>query len=236
MKFTNNESLYIAPENKYNLSRVNVRDLTLDDFTILIRFKPCWDLMIPGELSAEGGLVAKNGMHCGMTVRHEYINGVGVYVGKCLFFTEDEEGTVFPNIIINELSGDMDWYEFSMVHNLENKSMTFTTGNQKKEVVYNGNIVDYSNSWLWIGACCGFDFFDLNHRHYFNGEINYLGVFQSSLNDEIIRYYFDNTDDINYNKLDKVISISNFKTSTPYKIKDDSGNGNNLILYKNGWF
>jgi hypothetical protein len=99
-----------------------------------------------------------------------------------------------------------------------------------------GDIVDYSHSWIWIGACCGFNFFDENHRYYFNGDIDYVGIFQSNLSNESIEHYFKNSEISMINETHKTIVLSNFKNSTPYKIKDDSGNGNNLIIFKDEWF
>lgn len=236
MKFIKDECLYITTDNKYDLIRSSIKYLTTDDFTILVRFKPDWDSMNPNDLTSEGGLVAKNGMHCGMTVRRDYINDTDVYVGKCIFFTEKEKGHPIGNEMIIDLLKNEEWYEFSMRHDLKNKKVNFTYGNIVKEIYYVGEIVDYSHSWVWIGACCGFNFFDINHRHYFNGDIDYVAIFQSHLDDGQIERYFKNSEVSILNVNDKGVVISNFKTATPYKIKDDSGNGNNLIIFKDEWF
>jgi hypothetical protein len=236
MKLSKDECLYVTPDNKYDLIRSSIKNLTSSDFTILVRFKPDWDVMNPNDLSAEGGLVAKNGMHCGMTVRRDFINDSDVYVGKCIFFSEKELGNPIGNEMIIDLPKDKEWYEFSMRHDLENKKVNFTYQTITKEINYEGDIVDYSHSWLWVGACCGFNFFDINHRHYFNGDIDYVGIYQSYLSDEVIKLYFENSETNVINVSDNVLLISNFKNSTPYKIKDDSGNGNNLIIFKDEWF
>jgi hypothetical protein len=236
MKFLKNECLYITPDNKYDLLRNSIKYLTNDDFTILVRFKPDWDSMKPNDISSEGGLVAKNGMHCGLMVQTDCINGVDIYAGKCIFFSEIELGNPIANEAIIDLSKDKEWYEFSMRHDLKNKKVNFTYDNISKDISYVGDIVDYSHSWIWIGACCGFNFFDETHRYYFNGDIDYVGIFQSNLSNESIEHYFKNSEISMINETHKTIVLSNFKNSTPYKTKDDSGNGNNLIIFKDEWF
>lgn len=236
MKFLKDECLYVTPDNKYDLIRSSIKYLTTDDFTILVRFKPDWDVIDPNDLSSEGGLVAKNGMHCGLMVRKDNINGVDGYFGKCIFFSEKEPGHPIVNESIIELEKKEDWYEFSMRHDLKNKKVNFKYENITKEIEYEGDIIDYSHSWIWIGACCGLNFFDKTHRHYFNGEIDYVAIFQSYLGDERVEEYFKNSEPSILNVNDNVILISNFKNSTPYKVKDDSGNGNNLIIFSDEWF
>jgi hypothetical protein len=236
MKFVKNECLYITPDNKYDLIRSSIKYLTTDDFTLLVRCRPEWESMNPNDLSAEGGLIAKNGMHCGMTVRRDIINDTDVYVGKCIFFSEVTEGYPIGNEMIIDVLPDKEWYEFSMRHDLANKKVIFKCDGVSKELIYEGDLVDYSHSWLWIGACCGFNFFDINHRHYFNGTMDYIGIFQSYLDDYEVESYFKSPNPQIRNSKDKAIAISGFKNFTPYKVKDDSENGNNLIIFKDEWF
>ena len=75
---------------------------------------------------------------------------------------------------------------------------------------------------------------DEEHKHYFRGEISFVGVWGEYLSDEDIKNISENCGNVkNMKKIqnDKTVLFSNFKTRTLYKVYDDSDNGNHVILY-----
>ena len=55
-----------------DLSTNETYDLTEHDFSILVRVKIDWEKMIAGTPTHEGGIVAKNGRHCGLSAFKVY--------------------------------------------------------------------------------------------------------------------------------------------------------------------
>ena len=67
IELTGDNAYFIPPKNRYGLSKKETFDLTEKDFTITVKVKVDWDSMILGTATHEGGIVAKNGRHCGLS-------------------------------------------------------------------------------------------------------------------------------------------------------------------------
>ena len=91
---------------------------------------------------------------------------------------------------------------------------------------------------MWVGAANAFNSCDDAHKHYYRGEISFVGVYGRYLSDDEIRKVYDNSQSVWHQKQlqdENTVLFSNLQTTTPYKIYDDSDNGNHLILYDEAW-
>jgi len=114
-----------------------------------------------------------------------------------------------------------------------NKRLILYVDDFKDTLYYDGTLLDYSLSWLWVGCCNGFSGIDMDND-YFTGEISHLGLFQKCLTKDERKLFFENLNDLsvlnNYNM--NPVAMTDFKKKTPYKIYDLSENGNHLTVYK----
>ena len=101
-----------------------------------------------------------------------------------------------------------------------------------------GQIIDYQDSWLWIGCANGFGNCEEKHRQYLHGNISHLGIFSKSLTEDEIKIFFNSCDEgfdsTDISKLNP-ITYTDFKKRTLYKSFDFSGNGNHIIEYNPAW-
>lgn len=228
---------FIKNENKYNLTKNKISNITDNDFTFLVRVKPDWDYMKPGELTSNAGIIMKNGQHIGIVAR-KYLDNDSKE--QCAYeagvFTDNNEGKNFFST--HQPSNNPDDFEnLALVHNKKEKLIIFKIGDKKYEFNYEGNIIDYSNAWIWIGAGSGFSEYPAEHKNFFQGKLVTIGIFEKSLNDDQILEYFSNFNDFDLiNNSLSPLFFTNFINTTPYKIKDESGNGHNLIKTGFDWY
>jgi hypothetical protein len=234
MKFTGDFSYLIRNIDLYGLSRYNHRNITDDDFTLLAKVIPNWHINLNADGVNTGYIICKNGMHIGIYFMKS-INSEGeCFQFGCAYCTELDGNTSF-NYIKIEVNNLENEYNIGMVHNKNDKSITLYVNDIFKTEIYEGNIIDYSNSWLWIGTACGIDGYDKRYSYFYNGEINYIGIFRKAFNKNEIDEIITDGKIVDYNSQYWPIFISNFKEVTKYKVKDESGNGNHLIIYNNEW-
>jgi hypothetical protein len=234
MIFEGNSSYLIRNMDLNGLSRYNHSNLTNGDFTILSKFKPNFNADIKLTGSHTGYVVCKNGMHIGIYFTKTTNEFGDLYEMGCAYCTEYDGITSFHYLKI-QINDTLDNYNVGMIHNSDNKTITLYVNGETKTEDYKGNLIDYSNSWLWVGAACGVDGYDERYSYFFEGELNYVGIFRKAFSiketDEII----EAGRIVDYNSQYWPILITNFKEKTDYKIKDQSNNGNHLILYNNEW-
>ena len=107
-----------------------------------------------------------------------------------------------------------------------------------KQLEIEGDIIDYRDSWLWLGCenACGSC--DEEHRQYLQGKISHVGVFGKKLDEPEVKSFFDSCDSgLKNTDLNDLVPLSytDFITRTPYKSFDYSGNGNHIVEYNPDW-
>jgi hypothetical protein len=234
MIFNGTFSYLIRNTDLYGLSRYNHKSLTDNDFTIISKVKPNLDIELGNDGIHTGYIVCKNGLHIG-TYFMKAINENGyLYQFGCAYSTNYNEQSVF-NYLNIEVNPTDDYYHVSMIHSKKSKTITLIVNDIEKTVKYEGELVDYSNSWLWVGAACGAEDYDERYSYFYQGEIGYVGIFSKELNNKIIFDILSKDEIINYDSVYSPILITDFKEITQYKIKDKSNNGNHLVIYNNEW-
>ena len=80
LKFDGTNAWFVTPDNKYGLSTYPMKNITDGDFSFLTEITVDWDKMNPDNLTREGGIIIKNGLHMGLStvkpdLEHCYIKG-----------------------------------------------------------------------------------------------------------------------------------------------------------------
>ena len=232
-----NNAFFIAPKNRYGLSTNETYNLTEHDFSILVRVKIDWEKMIAGTPTHEGGIVAKNGRHCGLSALK--LSDTETYI-KAQFWTwEDREvGVEFRDVWIN-VNNQSEFMDIGMIHDKKNKKITISVDGNTKEINYTGEIIDYRDSWIWVGANNSLDSCAEEHRGFLFGEISSIIISDNIINDDVSKYldistYEDMCKLLNHEQVAAAYSFTE-KTKTPYKVFDISQNGNHMILFDNKW-
>jgi len=237
IKLNGRDCYFVIPESKYGLSTIIPKYVTDDDFTFMVKCKPQWSMMKEGNWSQEGGLVIKNGMHMGISC---FVNGGDRYFKGTLWLEnrKGEKNCIEHHFLVSGEDKDKEYF-ISFRHSIKEKKLVIGNYDHYKVTRYSAERpIDYSDSWLWIGAANAFKSCDEEHKHYFRGEISFVGVWGEYLSDSDIQNISENCGNIkNMKKIqnDKTVLFSNFKTRTPYKVYDDSDNGNHVILYDEAW-
>jgi hypothetical protein len=107
-----------------------------------------------------------------------------------------------------------------------------------KQLELGGDIIDYRDSWLWLGCANAFGTCDKEHRQYFRGDISHVGVFGKKLDEHEVKSFFNSCDSgLETADLDDLVPVTytDFITRTPYKSFDYSGNGNHIVEYNPDW-
>ena len=112
-----------------------------------------------------------------------------------------------------------------------------TTSENSVKMNYD-NIIDYSNSYTWIGCAT---LIAETHRSIFHGDISKISIQRSvademSWNDFFTDYdsWIEKAYEYGTSGLRNVFS-TDFSKRTYYKLMDMSGNGNHPVLFKNEW-
>jgi hypothetical protein len=208
--------------------------LTDNDFTIIANVKPALDLELDSNGIHTGYIVCKNGLHIGIYFMKAINENGFLYQFGCAYSINKDGESIF-NYINIEVEPVNDVYQIGMIHSKNDKSITLIVNGIEKTVKYEGELVDYSNSWLWVGAACGAEGYDERYSYFYQGDISYVGIFKKALNTSDISNILSDNQIINYDSKYSPILISDFKEITQYKIKDQSNNGNHLVIYNNEW-
>ncbi len=242
MKIT--EPLFIPAIHKFGLSTSTIWDSMERDITYVVQIIPDWDA-IPESFDA--GVIIRNGKHTGVQVSHE--NGVAFAKGIVWTKVGSEEIPTVNAISLGEISKIKGEYinlvfhhshkrkEIGLIVGFKDWTNPFTI-----KMNYEGDVVDYTDSWLWIGCCLGL-VNDEDIMGKFHGEIKLAAAFQREFNDrDFLKMFPSNEEpDFTYENYYKLWSYKHpifycdFKDRTPYKFKDLSGNGNNLCVYREEW-
>lgn len=231
MQFKGSEAYFLTPTNKYGLSLKEPKDITEDNFTYLARLTIDWDKMVYGELSAEGGIIVKNGMHCGLMAFRDHAGDT--FIRGCIWATSPAGQPILVDKCIEIKEGHSATFELSFTHIKNEKRIITGDRGHFEEGTYEGDIVDYSSSWFWVGCCNALDSCDINHRNFLLGDIQTVGIFSKALSKEEIADIFENNRCLPEHS---PVGFFDFKKQTPYKVYDESKNGNNLVKFDNAWF
>lgn len=236
LNFNGGDAWFCPPQNKYGLSKQPIKDITNDDFSFLARVKVDWNSMVGGSPTREGGIIIKNGLHTGLSVIKS--DDLQCFI-KGAVWTEDssfENGKQDYEILLkinwgpNDLEKELD---VAFSYSKDKKILSLYCNGQWETKQYEGTIIDYSNSWLWVGVCNPLDSCPPEFRQYFMGNMSYVGIFQKHLEKLDIKNIFEDISNpyTEYNPT----CIFNFDKYTDYKVLDVSGNGNNIIKFDNAW-
>jgi hypothetical protein len=203
------QTTYILPlTNKHGLSRFKPEKLlTEDSFSFCCTMQVEWDNI---DSEKAGGVIAFNGMHTGIMVRHpsedDYFIQADIWV--------EEDGIAKPKQVFYKVPLDKKdgWIDVVLSVDCE--------------------LVDYTNCLLWIGACNALKSCPQEHRWYFTGKLQKVGFFTHYLSPRHSADFFKNNL-LEFNST--LVSHSDMKKTTPFKIFDKSGNGNHLVKYSNEW-
>ena len=231
------KSAYILPlRNKHGLSKYSPMELLTGDeseFSFCCRIKVDWDNT---DLEKTGGVIAFNGQHTGIMIRK---NEAGEFFIQVDVWTENK-GESEPSQIFYRLPVGYknEWMDVVFSVDQLNKKMVLRVdekgdvGYVSNEIIYTGNIVDYSSSLLWIGCCNALDSCPEEDRWYFTGEIGMMGFITLYLSErQAISFFKENLTEFK----DNVVSYSDMKKKTYFKVFDKSGNGNHLVKYSDEW-
>lgn len=232
---TNTLAYFLPPKNRYGVCTRETFDFTEYDFTITLKVKVDWEKMKPNTPTSDGGIVAKNGRHCGIIASR-------ISEGQCFlkaqFWTwlDREVGVEFHDVWI-QVKEDDEIHDVSMIHDKKKKIITIVVDGDKKSISYTGEIIDYRDSWLWLGCNNSLDSCAPEHRGFFHGTIYRVGLYQKVLewNDIIKTFEYEKYEDINPEHEPCAVFNFNKEDSTPYKFLDISMNGNSLILFDKRW-
>jgi len=236
LRFNGKRAWFVTPENKYGLSKYPLRNITNSNFTFLVKTRVNWDVMDTNvEFGKECGILVKNGKHLGLSAVKSY-DGEHAYA-KGTIWTVMDDGSIKNWDVLFKLNWEeSDWdkeYNLAFSVNLEKKYF-FVYGDGKiSRIDYEGELVDYTTSWLWFGASNPLDSCPDEFKNFFYGDIINAGIYSSALTiDEIDKIYSDleNNFDL-YNP----VCFFDFRKRTPYKILDISNTGNNLIKFDTRW-
>lgn len=246
-----NKIFFFSNGDKYNLVNHEIQDLLKADFSIYCRFKPDVkkiNKIIEEEGVYNGAIIAKNGKHAGI-FHSGYIGETGE-VSKKIGFTfwshDIETGTDVEKRMEFDVLWEMvedgieeeRYYDVVLNHNANKKEFTLIETKSECSVRMNyDNIIDYSNSYTWIGAAT---LIAETHRSVFCGDIAKISIQRSeadelSWNDFFTDYNSWLEKSKGYMTSLRNVFCSDFSKRTYYKLMDMSGNGNHPVLFKNEW-
>ena len=237
LKFEGNGAWFVTPDNKYGLSTYAMKNITDNDFSFLTEVTVNWDKMNPNDLTREGGIIIKNGLHMGLSVVKP--NEDHCYIKGTIWAIDASHGTnAMKNydvlLKVNWEPGDkLKKYKIGFSFKKNEKEFSVYCNGTWQSEKFEGSLIDYSNAWMWFGASNPLDSCPEDFRQFFNGEMYYAAVFSKFLNREEIEEVYSEPNNIS--KRLKPACAFNFERQTPYKILDIPSVGNNLIKFDKTW-
>ena len=230
---------FFANGDKYDLHENQITDLHKSDFSIYCRFKPNHNLIeskMGNDTVYNGGILVKNGKHFGIFF-NVYKDGDTInYIISFEFWSFDEKlGKDVPHSIQFFYDKEDRYYDVMLNHDITKKEFTLTEGIEAKTIKYD-NIIDYSDSYTWLGAA---NLISETHQSVFYGDIHKIHIQKSTMDEQYPVEFFNHYPTFlkhieGYTDLHNVFS-TDFSKLTYYKILDMSGNGFHPIKFKNEW-
>jgi hypothetical protein len=234
--FKGNDCYFVPPNNKYNLNLGDIVNLTLDDFSFATRIsinpdemQKVWDT----TNQIEYAIINKNGLHCGISITKAFNDGFAGYHTKGTIWVHDGNGghksvSILSQDIFGTSEND-NTIDIGFSYNKNEKYISLFYTNNYKRQYFTEDIIDYTNSYTWIGTSNPLDDCPPEFRNFFHGEIHFGGIYESCLNETQFESIFNNIENIDLEL--KPICVFDFKKETPYKVLDMSYNGNSIIKY-----
>ena len=248
MIINENTVFFFSNGDRYGLHENNISDIINDDFSIYCRFKPDFeeiDRQIKEFGVYNGALFAKNGKHFGLFF-NAYVGEEGQIHKEISwsFWSHDIElGTDVAKSIgfgffTCENDSEERYFDIIIKHNLQKKEFTMIEEiSGKHEILTYDNIIDYSDSYTWIGAAT---LISEDHQSIFYGDIDKMHIQRTTVDLQYAKEFFNDYPSFlekiyGYNNSLKNVFSSDFKQRTYYKLKDMSGNGFHPVLFKKDW-
>lgn len=230
MKFKNKLGYFLKNTDQYELSKNLPTNITENDFTFCVRVKVDWNKMSHEGLTKNGGIICKSGMHLGLiaikTVDNQLINATAWY-------THDGENKPLDISVV--VDKDEKYIDLAFIYQKELNKITLVKNGNAKSATFKGELIDYNHSWIWIGCSNGFDACNEEHRNFLTGDIKLVGIFNKALDVSMVDHFFENGK-LAHPREFSTVMYTNFTEFTPYKVKDQSANGNHLMKYNKEWF
>ena len=192
----------LANYSRNMVSTYRIQELVKNDINIEVNCKIDWEKIIESNQDFSG-IVCFNGAHFGILCK--------IYDGKPVISAEvwseyNDEQICNDAIIEIDTTTNDEWRTITFNYKKDSKiSITTTEGSVEKEI--KGTILDYTNSYLWVGCCDNHKPTPPEYQGNWYGQIKSLKI-----------------------KGEKKLFLNyNFKKKTRYKIYDKSGNGNHLM-------
>lgn len=235
------------------------KQMLVNDTTMLVRFQPDLEHIdaviekITGDPKfptpyVKQCIVGKNGKHTGLFFT-TFVNfeGEKIYSVEYEWWqnpnweqnknpAEDEVKAVKVFVTPNETPS------FDVVVNKRNGVIGLNVNGETAAEPYNC-IIDYSQALMWMGVAnklsqdlsVDFDHFACLYV----GDISLLHVQETPLTNEEVNLFFNSFDKFLDLKIDvrnnKVYVTTDFSQTTPYKVRDFSGNGLHPLLFNHEW-
>jgi hypothetical protein len=234
--FKGNDCYFVPPNNKYGLNSGDIVNLTLNDFSFATRIKlnpdemqKIWD----DTQQVEYAIINKNGMHCGISLTKAFNDECRGYHAKGTIWVHDGNGGNKPIAILSTTifatSEEDSIIDIGFSYSKDKKYITLFYNNIFEKKYFTENIVDYINSYTWIGTSNPLDDCPHEFRNFFYGEMLFGGIYESCLEQESFEKIYDNNEFVDADH--KPICVFDFKKQKPYKVLDISFNGNSIIKY-----
>lgn len=235
--FNGDSAWFVSPDSKYGLTHYPVKKITENGFSFVAKIKVYWDKMNPSDLTREGGVIIKNGLHLGLSVvkpneDHFYLKAVIWTIDPNLGHNAMKDTDIL--LKLNNIPGDEDKeYEIGFTLKKEEKEISIFCDGRWKTEKYEGSLIDYSSSWLWIGASNPLESCPKEFNQFFYGEVSRVGIFSKSLDKDEILEIHENFK--NVSKRLQPVALFDFERNTPYKSLDISETGNHLVKFDKTW-
>lgn len=249
MKLNKDKSYIFLNGNKHGLITHLCNDAFMNDpFSIIAETMPDYDHMdetLKGKQWDHQVIVGKNGKHIGLCF-YGYIdeNGINHY-GVSFEWWQSPDWDEHQNPDLDEIKTirievPRDTPLKLVLEKNKGEFMLDVNGT-KGHLEYN-NIIDYTNSFMWIG--CGSRLFKNQHTAIKDGSIYYGEIKKLHIEDGLLlskdkELFFKDFDTFIYYFTDvhekKVYFSSNFSDVSLYKIRDHSNNSNHALLFSEEW-
>jgi hypothetical protein len=252
INFKGDDAWFLPNVHKSHLSNYPLNRICEDSFTFCVRTKINWDKMEADTMKGWGGIMMRNGMHSGLVA----VKSKSSFAINGEVWTNIDGNPTPKTIYLRIHENDKDsWLDLTYIYEIKgvltimsDKSVSLDWDNvagankskhyYSKQLEIKGNIIDYRDSWLWLGCANAFGGCDEEHRQYLQGKISHIGIFGKKLDEHEVKSFFDSCDSgLENTDLNDLVPVSytDFITRTPYKSFDYSGNGNHIVEYNPDW-
>ena len=151
IKINNVANTWLTPSyNRNAVSKYLLNELIKDNFEIEVSVKTDWDKFKKSK-QKYAGIAVLNGLHFGIICKVDDLGG-RLIAGEVWTEVNGKNYNEVIQVELDHNDKDTDWRDIKFTY-VKNKSITLETKEGKKTKELSGNIVDYQNSYLWLGCC-----------------------------------------------------------------------------------